>query len=140
MKVLCVEQDRAKLRKMRNDAGELIPGAHITACRDPFKAEAVAKAKGCDVLLTDTLFDGRSLDGIMLAERIRLVNPCVNIIFITEHEDSLAAYNAWKLGASAFLLRPYEKQRLARAFADPRFAAVCNNMSTRPRSADQIDA
>ena len=124
MKVLCVEQDRAKLRKMRNDAGELIPGAHITACRDPFKAEAVAKAKGCDVLLTDTLFDGRSLDGIMLAERIRLVNPCVNIIFITEHEDSLAAYNAWKLGASAFLLRPYEKQRLARAFADPRFASV----------------
>ena len=123
MKVLCVEQDRAKLRKMRNDAGELIPGAHITACRDPFKAEAVAKAKGCDVLLTDTLFDGRSLDGIMLAERIRLVNPCVNIIFITEHEDSLAAYNAWKLGASAFLLRPYEKQRLARAFADPRFAS-----------------
>ena len=123
MKVLCVEQDRAKLRKMRNDAGELIPGAHITACRDPFKAEAVAKAKGCDVLLTDTLFDGRSLDGVMLAERIRLVNPNVNIIFITEHEDSLAAYNAWKLGASAFLLRPYEKQRLARAFADPRFAS-----------------
>ena len=123
MKVLCVEQDRAKLRKMRNDAGELIPGAHITACRDPFKAEAVAKAKGCNVLLTDTLFDGRSLDGIMLAERIRLVNPCVNIIFITEHEDSLAAYNAWTLGASAFLLRPYEKQRLARAFADPRFAS-----------------
>ena len=124
MKVLCVEQDRAKLRQMRNDAGELIPGAHITVCRDPFRAEAVAKAKGCDVLLTDTIFDGRSLDGVMLAEQIRLVNPRVNIIFITDHEDSLAAYDAWKLGASAFLLRPYEKQRLARAFADPRFAMV----------------
>ena len=124
MKVLCVEQDRAKLRQMRNDAGELIPGAHITACRDPFKAEAVAKAKGCDVLLTDTFFDGRSLDGVMLAEQIRLVNPRVNIIFITDYEDTSAAYGAWQIGASAFLLRSYEKRRLARAFADPRFAMV----------------
>ena len=123
MKVLCVERDKARLRQMWEEARELVPGAQITVCRDPFKAEAVAKAKGCDVLLTDTVFDGRSLDGVMLAEQIRLVNPRVNIIFITEHEDSLAAYDAWKLGASAFLLRPYEKQRLARAFADPRFAS-----------------
>ena len=124
MKVLCVERDKARLRQMRKEARELVPGAQITVCRDPFKAEAVAKAKGCDVLLTDTLFDGRSLDGVMLAEQIRLVNPRVNIIFITDYEDSLAAYDAWKLGASAFLLRPYEKQRLARAFVDPRFAMV----------------
>ena len=124
MKILCVERDKARLRQMREEARELVPGAHITVCHDPFRAEAVAKAKGCDVLLTDTIFDGRSLDGVMLAEQIRLVNPRVNIIFITDYEDSLAAYDAWKLGASAFLLRPYEKQRLARAFVDPRFAMV----------------
>ena len=124
MKILCVERDKARFRQMREEARELVPGAHITVCHDPFRAEAVAKAKGCDVLLTDTIFDGRSLDGVMLAEQIRLVNPRVNIIFITDYEDSLAAYDAWKLGASAFLLRPYEKQRLARAFADPRFAMV----------------
>ena len=123
MNVLCVDQDRTKLRQMKRDAKEIVPGARITVYRDPCKAETVAKAKGCDVLLTDTFFDGRSLDGVMLAEQIRLVNPRVNIIFITDHEDSLAAYDAWKLGASAFLLRPYEKQRLARAFADPRFAS-----------------
>ena len=144
MKVLCVERDKARLKQMRKEARELVPDAQITVCRDPFKAEAVAKAKGCDVLLdpfkaeavakakgcdvllTDTLFDGRSLDGVMLAERIRLVNPRVNIIFITEHEDSLAAYNAWKLGASAFLLRPYEKQRLGKGIGRP---ALCVGMS-----------
>ena len=124
MKVLCVEQDRAKLRQMRNDAGELIPGAHITACRDPRKAVAMAKAKGCDVMMTGTVFDGISMNGAMLAEQIQLVNPRVNIIFITDHADCLAACDAWKLGASAFLLRPYEKLRLAMAFADPRFAKV----------------
>lgn len=126
MKILCVERDKARLRQMREEARELVPGAHITVCRDPFRAEAVAKAKGCDVLLTDTIFDGRSLDGVMLAEQIRLVNPRVNIIFITDYEDSLAAYDAWKLGASAFLLRPYEKQRLGKGIGRP---ALCVGMS-----------
>jgi FixJ family two-component response regulator len=84
----------------------------------------VAKAKGCDVLLTDMVFDGFSLDGIMLAEQIQRVNPNVNIVFVTDHADTSAAFSAWQLGASAFLLRPYEKQRLAKALADPRFALV----------------
>ena len=125
MNILCVEQDRTKLRQLKRDARAFVPRAHITVCRDPCKAEAVAKAKGCDVLLTDTEFDGFSLDGTMLAEQIKRVNPHVNIIFVTDHADTSAAYDAWQLGASAFLMRPYEKHRLARAFADPRFASEC---------------
>jgi len=35
---------------------------------------------------------------------------------------SRSAAVARQIGASAFLLRPYEKQRLAKALADPRFA------------------
>ena len=124
MNVLCVDQDRTKLRQLKRDAKEIVPGARITVCRDPCKAETVAKAKGCDVLLTDTVFDGRNWDGVMLAERIQRVNPRVNIIFITDHADTSAAYGAWQIGASAFLLRPYEKQRLAKALANPRFAPV----------------
>ena len=123
MNILCVEQDRIKLRQLKREARAFVPGAHITVCRDPCKAEAVAKAKVCDVLLTDAVFDGFSMDGTMLAEQIRRVIPRVNIIFITDHADKSAALDAWELGASAFLLCPYEKQRLARAFADPRFAS-----------------
>ena len=123
MNVLCVDQDRTKLRQMKRDTKEIVPGAHITVCRDPCKAETVAKAKGCDVLLTNTVFDGSNWDGVMLAERIQRVNPRVNIIFITDHADTSAAYGAWQIGASAFLLRSYEKRRLAKALADPRFAS-----------------
>ena len=42
MKLLCVDQDRTKLGHLRRDARELVPGAHITVCRDPCKAEDVA--------------------------------------------------------------------------------------------------
>ena len=123
MNVLCVDQDRTKLRQMKRDAKEIVPGERITVCRDPCKAETVAKAKGCDVLLTNTVFDGSNWDGVMLAERIQRVNPRVNIIFIADRADTTAAYDAWQIGASAFLLRPYEKQRLAKALANPRFAS-----------------
>ena len=124
MRILCVERDRAKLRQMRRETRELVPGARIIPCRDPCKAEAVAKAKGCDVLITETVFDRLGMDGVMLAETIQRMNPNVNIIFITDHADKIASLDAWKLGASAFLLRPYEKQRLASAIADPRFATA----------------
>ena len=124
MNVLCVDQDRTKLRQMKRDAKEIVPDARIAACRDPSRAERLAREKGCDVLLTNTVFDGSNWDGVMLAERIQRVNPRVNIIFIADRADTSAAYGAWQIGASAFLLRPYEKQRLAKALANPRFAPV----------------
>ena len=124
MNVLCVDQDRIKLWQMKRDAKEIVPDARIAACRDPSRAERLAREKGCDVLLTDTVFDGLNWDGVMLAERIQRVNPRANIIFIADSADTTAAYDAWQIGASAFLLRPYEKERLAKALADPRFAPV----------------
>ena len=123
MNVLCVDQDRTKLRQMKRDAKEIVPDSRIAACRDPSRAERLAREKGCDVLLTNTVFDGSNWDGVMLAERIQRVNPRVNIIFITDHADTSAAYGAWQIGASAFLLRSYEKRRLAKALANPRFAS-----------------
>ena len=123
MNVLCVDQDRTKLRQMKRDAKEIVPDARIAACRDPSRAERLAREKGCDVLLTNTVFDGSNWDGVMLAERIQRVNPRVNIIFITDHADTSAAFGAWQIGASAFLLRSYEKRRLAKALANPRFAS-----------------
>ena len=123
MNVLCVDQDRTKLRQMKRDAKEIVPDARIAAFRDPSRAERLAREKDCDVLLTSTVFDGSNWDGVMLAERIQRVNPRVNIIFITDHADTSAAYGAWQIGASAFLLRSYEKRRLAKALANPRFAS-----------------
>ncbi len=68
MNILCVDQDRNRLRQLRRDAKEIVPGARITVCHDPCKAVTMAKAKGCDVLQTGTYFSGLYLDGIMLAK------------------------------------------------------------------------
>ena len=123
MNILCVDRDRAQLKRMKQEVREIVPGARITVCRDPSRAERLAREKGCDVLLTNTLFAGYTRDGMILSRKIQSVCPRVNIIFIADHADTTAAYDAWQIGASAFLLRPYEKQRLAKALANPRFAS-----------------
>ena len=122
MNILCVDRDRAQLKRMKQEVREIVPDARIAACRDPSRAERLAREKGCDVLLTNTLFAGYTRDGMILARKIQSVCPRANIIFIADRADTTAAYDAWQIGASAFLLRPYEKQRLAKALADPRFA------------------
>ena len=124
MNILCVDRDRAQLKRMKQEVREIVPDARIAACRDPSRAERLAREKGCDVLLTNTLFAGYTRDGMILARKIQSVCPRANIIFIADRADTFAAYDAWQIGASAFLLRPYEKQRLAKALADPRFAPV----------------
>ena len=124
MNILCVDRDRAQLKRMKQEVREIVPDARIAACRDPSRAERLAREKGCDVLLTNTVFDGSNWDGMILARKIQSVCPRANIIFIADRADTTAAYDAWQIGASAFLLRPYEKQRLAKALADPRFAPV----------------
>lgn len=124
MNILCVDRDRAQLKRMKQEVREIVPDARIAACRDPSRAERLAREKGCDVLLTNTLFAGYTRDGMILARKIQSVCPRANIIFIADRADTTAAYDAWQIGASAFLLRPYEKQRLAKALADPRFAQV----------------
>ena len=124
MKIIHVDANRFAQDTMREQIPQIVPDAELHCFDHPDQALAFAKIEGCDVLLTDTMFDGFSLDGTMLAEEIRRVNPRANIIFIADRADTTAAYDAWQIGASAFLLRPYEKQRLAKALADPRFAQV----------------
>ena len=122
MNILCVEQDRTKLRQLKRDARAFVPRAHITVCRDPCKAEAVAKAKGCDVLLTDSVFDGFRLDGTMLAELIQRVNPRVNIIFVTVCGEWEHAEAIFRLRVSGYVRKPYEPSQLAEEFANLRYA------------------
>ena len=124
MNILCVDRDRAQLKRMKQEVREIVPDARIAACREPSRAERLAREKGCDVLLTNTVFDGSNWDGMILARKIQSVCPRANIIFIADRADTSAAYGAWQIGAGAFLLRPYEKQRLAKALANPRFAPV----------------
>ena len=80
---------------MKRDAKEIVPDARIAACRDPSRAEKLTREKGCDVLLTNTVFDGSNWGGMILARKIQSVCPRANLIFIADWE---AEGPAWEEG------------------------------------------
>ena len=124
MNILCVYGDFFQLTKLRRDIRRIVPDAHIVCCRSPDKAIKRAKEKSCDVLITATCFANLRLDGFSLAEEIMVVNPRAYVILLSEQESYMEAYMAFQIFASDFIVRPYEKERLAKAFSKLRYAAL----------------
>ena len=124
MNILCVDGDFLQLTKLRRDIRRIVPDAHIVCCRSPDKAIKRAKEKNCDVLITATAFADLRLDGFSLAEEIMAVNPRADVILLSEQESYMEAYMAFQIFASDFIVRPYEKERLAKAFSKLRYAAL----------------
>ena len=124
MNILCADGDLFHLVKLRRDVRRIVPNAHIVCCRNPDKAIKRAKEKRCDILITATDFAGFRRDGFSLAEEIMAVNPRADVILLSEQESYMEAYMAFQIFASDFIVRPYEKERLAKAFSKLRCAAL----------------
>ena len=103
MKIIHVDANRFAENTMREQISQIVPDAELHCFNHPDTALAFAKAEGCDVLLTDTVFDGFSLDGTMLAEQVQRVNPNVNIIFVTVYDENEVARETSGLTISGFI-------------------------------------
>ena len=116
MKIICVEYKRIALWSLLRKVRRLKPKAIVYGFRSPDMAISLAIHQGCDVLLTNTDLTRTHMDGFMLAEKIKKVNPCVNIILISEHPSNREAAAAFRLRASGYIEKPYSIQRLAEEF------------------------
>lgn len=56
--------------------------------------------------------DLNALDGIMAVQEIRKINPTAKIIMVTSHGDQEKVLKAIEMGASSYILKPLNKQRL----------------------------
>lgn len=124
MNILCVDGDLFQLVKLRRDVRRIVPDAHIVCCRSPDRAIKRAKEKSCDILITATDFAGFRRDGFSLAEEIMAFNAKTDVILISEQESYVEAYRAYRVFASDFIVQPYEKSRLAKAFTKLRYASL----------------
>ena len=83
--------------------------AKAFSCADvqPFLTEDAAlnyaETKGCDVLLCE--INPPKLEGLFLAEKIKKINPKVNIIFVTVCSESEHAKEVLRLKPSGYLTK-----------------------------------
>ena len=110
MTILCVDDHPVIVKGLKNSVKQIDPEATIltfTVARD---ALSYAQSHGCDVLICEIELYNHG--GITLAEQIRNINPCVNIIFVTVCSEQEHAKEVLKLRPSGYLTKPIIESQL----------------------------
>ena len=91
MTIVCVDNTPIMLQSLKENAEKAYPCADVQTFLSTEFALGYVEKFGCDVLLCE--INPPRLEGLFLAEKIKRINPKVNIIFVTvcsEHEHAKA--------------------------------------------------
>lgn len=103
MTIICVDNTPIMLQSLKENAQKAFPGANIQAFPAAESALNYAAEIGCDVLLCE--INPPRLEGLFLAEKIKMINPRVNIIFVTVCSENEHAKAVLRLKPSGYLTK-----------------------------------
>jgi len=107
--ILLVDDD-PKLRQAVAD--RLVAAGHrVTMAADAARAQALLGERGFDLALCDVVLGGASAMAVF--EQIRRESPETDVILVTGHGTVQDAVRALKAGATDYLTKPIEMERLA---------------------------
>ncbi|MBE5958907.1 MAG: response regulator [Lachnospiraceae bacterium] len=121
MQIVCVDHSPWELRELESIVKSIMPSAITSGFRNSLEAEMFVRQNGCDVLLCDLDFDGPKWEGLDLAEKIKKLNPKVNIIFVTNWPEREYAESVVQLRISGYVRKPYDKSDLEEEFLNLRY-------------------
>lgn len=116
MNIIAVDDEELALDSLVDAISQAAPWAAVRGFSDAGDALAFAQANCCGVAFLDIEMAGMS--GVELAERLKHVNPDVNIIFTTGFSQYLDA--AFDLHASGYLTKPITPEMVRREMAELR--------------------
>ena len=110
MRILAVDDEKLLLEALADAIRKAEPTAELFCFRDGAAALDFAAQTSCQVAFLDIPM--RDMDGILLAKKLKGMNPAVNIILAADCGDY--AIDAVGLHCSGYLLKPItpEKVRL----------------------------
>ena len=103
MTIICFDNTPIMLQNLKENAKKAYPLADIKTFLVDQEAFNYAKKSGCDVLLCE--INPPRLEGLFLAEKVKGINPRVNIIFVTVCSESEHAKAVMKLKPSGYLTK-----------------------------------
>lgn len=122
LKIICMDDSISGVISLQQQVQSIIPNAQIYACVTPDNAVMQAEKNGCDVLLTEIDVGNSSTGGILTAERIKQINPRVNIIFLTVCSEYEHAARLLPMRISGYLTKPFHTDALSHELHNLRFA------------------
>lgn len=103
MTIVCVDNTPIMLQFLKENADKAYPYADVQTFLTAEPALNYAEKFGCDVLLCE--INPPRLEGLFLAEKVKNINPRVNIIFVTVCSESEHAKTVMKLKPSGYLTK-----------------------------------
>ena len=110
MTIVCVDDQPIMLKGLSRNIKSFLPDANINIFENAEDACDFVKDNGCDILISEIELHG--MDGITLANRIKSMNPAVNIIFLTVCDEKEHAREVLKIKPSGYLVKPAEIEQL----------------------------
>ena len=101
MTIVCVDNTPIMLQSLKENARAAYPDADVQAFLTEASALKYAEKFGCDVLLCE--INPPRLEGLFLAEKVKKINPKVNIIFVTVCSEREHAKAVMRLKPSGYL-------------------------------------
>ena len=121
MTIVCVDDHSVVLKGTKHSIEQILPDASIAAFTNADEALTYAKENGCDILISEIELCG--VDGLILAKRVKKINPNVNIIFLTVCDEKEHAKEVLQIKPSGYLLKPATKEQLELELNNLRYPA-----------------
>jgi len=109
MKFLLVDDEPLALEDLAETLAEVAPAAELAPFTSPSKALDCAAETAFDAAFLD--IELGSMSGIILAKKLKDLQPRLNIIFVTSHDQY--AVDAFRLKATGYLLKPVTTEDVA---------------------------
>ena len=110
MKIIAVDDEKIALQGLLSSINSAAPNAQVYGFR--YASEAIAHMENdpCDIAFLDIEMKG--VDGITTAQKLKEINPDVNIIFATGFDSYRRT--AFDLHASGYLIKPITPEGVKR--------------------------
>ena len=119
MTIVCVDDHTVMLQGLAQTVRQILPDASISTFVRAGEALEFAKENGCDILISEIELCG--INGLTLAQRIKKLNPNVNIIFLTVCDEKEHAKEVLKIKPSGYLVKPASEEQIALELSSLRY-------------------
>lgn len=117
MKILAVDDEKIALEGLVDAIKETEPFAEIYSFRKTGEVLEFYRVNPCEVAFLDIQM--RSMSGVELAKKMKLINPGVNIIFATGYGDYWT--EAFDMHVSGYLIKPITPQKIRKELDNLRY-------------------
>ena len=108
MKILLVDDEELQLIRLEKTCRKIMPDATYYCYTNPKKAYNEMINEKIDIAFLDV--EMPEINGIILAKKLKAINPQVNIIFVTAYDNY--ALDAYKLHASGYVTKPVNEKKV----------------------------